>query len=130
MMTRQLQRLFNATTAFEYLVFVACFWIAQSILQATVNIELVFHSLLFSFVLLLSVRMIAPMLIKPISNSNLIFQRLCINAIGLLISVSILLLLGIFLASPYVATTILASFLVFFVLGTLSPLQSENTLTH
>jgi hypothetical protein len=130
MMIRQLQRMVNTTTAVECLVFVVCFWIAHAILQATINIDLIFHSLLFSFVLLLSVRMIAPMLIKPAATSNLIFQRLRINAIGLLISASILLFLGILLAWPYVATTILASILVFFVLGTLSPLQSKNTITH
>lgn len=129
-MIRQIQRMVNTTTACDYLVFVTCFWIAQSILQATVNTDLIFHSLLFAFVILLSVRMIAPTLIKTVSTTGLIFQSLCINAIGLLISASIFLLLGILLGWPHVATTILASILVFFVLGTLSPLQSKNKLTH
>ena len=130
MIIRQFQRMINTATAFDCLVFIVCFWLAQSILKTEVNIDLVFHSLLFSFVILLSIRLIAPMLIKAPITANLIFHRLCINAVGLLISASIYLVAGIMLTWPHIDTTILACILVFFVLGTLSPLQLKNTLFH
>ena len=129
-MIRHLQYMLNTSTVFDCSVFLICFWIAQSILEAKVSTSLILHSLLFSFVILLSIRLITPMLIKPVLAANVVFQRLRINAIGLSIGASILLLLNILLAWSDIATMMLASVLVFFVLGTLSPLKLENKLLH
>ena len=123
MLTQQLHRIKNSSAGFDHLVFITCFWVAESILQTAFTPDLVYQSIVFALVIFLSVRLIAPALVKPAHSTSLILQQIYINAVGLLISTSILLSFGILFEWPHIEITILAKVLVFFVLGTLSPLQ-------
>jgi hypothetical protein len=102
------------------------FILASLLLSQPTRLELLIHAVFFSSVILISVYLARHLLPLKLSSTNRVIRLNLINAAGLIIGTSFLLVLGQLFSLSNGVTIVIASTLAFFTLGTLSPLIMQK----
>jgi len=116
----------------DFIVLGLTFYLTCSILSIHAGSDIFLLTVVYSGVILLSVR-IGKHLLSPVFSSLSTALKLMLNnAAGLLIGVCTMLILGFIIPgfSEFSVAIIIASVMAFFILGTLSPLVRYDKHTH
>ena len=116
----------------DFIVLGLTFYLTCSILSIHAGSDIFLLTVVYSGVILVSVR-IGKHLLSPVFSSLSTALKLMLNnAAGLLIGVCTMLILGFIIPgfSEFSVAIIIASVMAFFILGTLSPLVRYDKHTH
>ena len=110
--------------AVDFIVLGFTFYVTCSILSVDTASNIFLLTIVYSGVILVSVRIGKHLLSPVFSSLNTVLKLMLNNAMGLLIGASIMLVLGFIIPgfSEFSVAIIIASVMAFFILGTLSPL--------
>ena len=116
----------------DFIVLGLTFYFTCSILSIHAGSNILLLTVVYSGVILLSVRLGKHLLSRVFSPLSTVLKLMLNNAAGLLIGVCIMLILGFIIPgfSEFSVAIIIASIMAFFILGTLSPLIRFDKHTH
>ena len=110
-------------------ILLTSFLLASSLLSSSsLDIGLSEQALLFASIVTLSIQFVKALVPKALFRQSTILRSIIGSAIGVLIGALIFNTLCLYLIIPIGATTIVASFISFFVLGTISPIMHRKYL--
>ena len=108
--------------ALDFIVIGFSFFVASSMLPPASTSEILPQALVYSVVILLSIRLGRQLMPDTLTSRNIIIKMIVNNAAGLFFGAGFLVILGNLFSWSSAITIIVASIIAFFMLGTLSPL--------
>ena len=133
MLTEKINRNILFAGFVDLLVIGLTFLFSCSLLSINFGINLFAHLVVYSFVVFISVRLSKRLLSKIISSQTWVVTLLVGNATGFLIGACAMVVVQLLFPELRVAATaiIVASFMAFFVLGTVAPLlKMDRPFSH
>ena len=112
----------------DFVVLGCTFYASSLLLSVSSSGNILFHSIIYSSVILISVRVGRYCLSSAFRSTNHVIKLMLCNATGLAIGACIMLLLTSVVPGlgEKVIAIVFATVMAFFVLGTLSPLIKQN----
>ena len=124
--------MYNSDTITEktisFIILGCSFYLSCFLLSIQVESNLIIHTFLYACIVLLAVTLGKRLLSSAFTSAGRVVKMIIINATGLFIGAIIMLIFGYIFPEfdEFTVAVVLASFMAFFVFGTLSPLLRSD----